>query len=139
MLIFKAFHIIFMVSWFAGIFYLPRLFVYHADSKDRLSIERFQRMEKRLYYGITWPTALLTSLSGFILFMAAWPYYLHAGWMHAKLTLVGLVWIYHLICGHYLRLFAKEQNVHSAMFYRFFNEVSILLLAAIVFLVVLKP
>lgn len=139
MLILKAFHIVFMVSWFGGLFYLPRLFVYHADSVDRVSIERFQLMEKRLYYGIMWPAALLTSLSGLSLLLMAWSYYSHAGWMHIKLTLVALLWAYHLACGHYRRLFAQEKNERSALFFRFFNEIAILFLVAIVFLVVLKP
>jgi len=83
MLLIKAFHIIALVAWFAGLFYLPRLFVYHADTQDAISIERFKIMEKRLYYAITWPAALITSTLGFWLVSYNLSYYLHAGWMHA--------------------------------------------------------
>lgn len=139
MLIIKAFHIIAMVAWFAGLFYLPRLFVYHADSTDRLSIERFKVMERRLYYGITWPAAIITSSLGFILLFYNPYYYLRSGWMHAKLSLVFLLWIYHLVCGHFTKQFAKGKNDKSSKFYRVFNELPTLLLIAIVLLVVLKP
>jgi protoporphyrinogen IX oxidase len=137
MLITKAFHIITMVAWFAGIFYLPRLFVYHADTSDRLGIERFKIMERRLYYGITWPSALLTTILGTLLILYNPQYYLKAAWMHAKLGLVGLLWVYHLSCGHFLKQFAKDRNNKSALFYRLFNELPTLLLIGIVLLVVI--
>jgi putative membrane protein len=139
MLVLKAFHIIAMVAWFAGLFYLPRLFVYHADTSDKLSIERFKIMERRLYYGITWPSALLTSALGLSLLSYNWPYYLKAGWMHAKLSLVILLWAYHLCCGHYLKKFARDANQKSSKFYRIFNELPTLLLVSIVMFVVVKP
>lgn len=139
MLMIKAFHIIAMVAWFAGLFYLPRLFVYHADCLDELSINRFKTMERRLYYGITWPAALLTSILGILLLNYNFGYYLKAGWMHAKLSLVILLWGYHLACGHYLRLFAQDKNLKSGRFFRVFNEVPTLFLLVIVLLVVLKP
>ena len=139
MLYVKAFHIIFMVTWFAGLFYLPRLFVYHADAKDEISIKRFKIMERRLYYGITWPGGLLTTLLGFWLISFNAQYYLKSGWMHAKLTTVLLLWIYHLVCGSYVRQFAADKNNKSAYFYRVFNELPTVLLLGIVFLVVLKP
>ncbi|WP_028389500.1 protoporphyrinogen oxidase HemJ [Legionella fairfieldensis] len=139
MLIIKAFHIIAMVTWFAGIFYLPRLFVYHADTVDQLSIERFKIMERRLYYGITWPSALLTTILGILLITYNPSYYLKAGWMHAKLSLVVLLWIYHLTCGSFLKQFRKDNNRKSATFYRVFNEIPVVFLIGIVFLVVIKP
>jgi putative membrane protein len=139
MLIIKAFHIVAMVAWFAGLFYLPRLFVYHADINDRLSIERFKMMERRLYYGITWPAALLTTGLGLVLMNYNWQYYLKAGWMHAKLSLVILLWAYHVLCGHFVKRFVRENNVRTATFYRSFNELPTLFLLGIVFLVVLKP
>jgi len=139
MLVLKSFHIIAMVAWFSGLFYLPRLFVYHADSIDRLSIDRFKIMERRLYYGITWPAALITSILGLILISYNPQYYLKAGWMHAKLGLVVLLWVYHLVCGHYLRQFADDKNIKKALFYRLFNEVPLLMLVGIVMLVVLRP
>ena len=139
MLLIKAFHIIAMVAWFAGLFYLPRLFVYHADCSDALSLERFHIMERRLYYGITWPAALLTSILGTWLISFNFDYYMRAGWMHAKIGLVLLLWVYHLGCGHYLRQFKIRQNTRSALFFRGFNELPTLFLVAIVLLVVLKP
>ncbi|HAZ7574527.1 protoporphyrinogen oxidase HemJ [Legionella sp. PATHC032] len=139
MLFIKAFHIIALVAWFAGLFYLPRLYVYHAESQDKISVDRFKIMERRLYYGITWPAALATSLLGLWLLTYNLSYYLKAGWMHMKLALVLLLWIYHLICGHYLKAFALGNNTKSSRFYRFFNEMPTLLLVGIVLLVVVKP
>lgn len=135
MLMIKAFHIIAMVAWFAGLFYLPRLFVYHADD---LHNRHFKKMESRLYYGITWPSALLTTLLGFALIVLN-PYYLKAGWLHTKLLFVSFLWIYHFSCGHFLKRFAKDKNEKSALFFRFFNEIPTLLLIVIVLLAVLKP
>ncbi|QDP72522.1 protoporphyrinogen oxidase HemJ [Legionella israelensis] len=139
MLVYKAFHIIAMVAWFAGLFYLPRLFVYHADAMDEISIRRFKMMERRLYYGITWPAAIVTTALGIILFFYNPHYYLMAGWMHGKLMFVALLWVYHLACGHYLNAFAKDENRKSARFFRIYNELPTLLLIVIVLLVVLKP
>ena len=135
----KAFHIMALVAWFAGLFYLPRLFVYHADAQDSISIERFKIMERRLYLGITWPAAILTTILGIWLLSYNLSYYMKAGWMHAKLGLVLLLWIYHLLCGHYVRLFAKNIMTKNALFFRIFNEVPTLFLVAIVLLVVVKP
>lgn len=134
----KAFHIIAMVAWFAGLFYLPRLFVYHADAVDRISLDRFNVMERRLYYGITWPAGILTTLLGLILIYANPTYYWHAGWFHAKLGLVGVLWGFHFSCGHYLKQFKRETNQRSSRFFRVFNELPTLLLIGIVCLVVLK-
>ncbi len=139
MLIIKAFHIIAMVAWFAGLFYLPRLFVYHANTRDSLSLQRFKTMERRLYYGITWPAGVLTTVLGIWMILLNPVYYMHAGWMHAKLVLVILVWGYHLFCGHYLRLFIQNKQPQSSTFFRIFNEVPTLLLIGIVLLVVIKP
>ncbi|MFT4057977.1 MAG: CopD family protein [Legionella sp.] len=138
MLYVKAFHIITMVAWFSGLFYLPRLFVYHAESHDVLSCERFKIMERRLYYGITWPAAILTTCLGLWLLSYNIEYYLKAWWMHAKLSLVGVVWIYHLFCGHFRKNFAKDQNKYSPLFFRVYNEIPTLLLVGIVLLVVVK-
>ena len=139
MLYVKAFHIIAMVAWFAGLFYLPRLFVYHAETKDELSLLRFKIMERRLYYGITWPAGIMTSCLGVWLILGSAPYYLHAGWMHAKLFFVMLLWGYHLLCGHYRRQFNQNTNQRSSRFYRIFNEIPTLLLIGIVILVVVRP
>jgi len=137
-LILKALHIIAMVAWFAGLFYLPRLFVYHADATDKISIDRFKIMERRLYYAITWPAAVLTTVFGVWLITYNLHYYLSADWMHAKLGLVVLLWTYHLICGHFVRRFSQDNNTRGQRFYRVFNEVPTLLLIGIVLLVVLK-
>jgi len=139
MLWIKAFHIIAMVAWFAGLFYCPRLFVYHVDAKDTLSDERFQVMERRLYYGIMWPAAILTTLLGFWLMEFNWVYYKQAGWFHLKLLLIGVVWGYHCLCGRYVKRFRQHQNNKTAFYYRIFNEVPTLLLIGIVLLVVVKP
>ena len=135
----KAFHIIFMVTWFAGIFYLPRLFVYHAMSDDAPSNERFKLMERKLFYGIMTPGAVLTLVFGVWLLSYNLSAYMKMGWMHAKLGLVFFLIIYHLICGKYLKDFTHDRNKHSHVFYRWFNEVPVLILIAIVILVVVKP
>ncbi|MCY4473492.1 MAG: protoporphyrinogen oxidase HemJ [Kistimonas sp.] len=134
----KAVHILFMVCWFAGLFYLPRLFVYHAEAADQQGRTRFQTMERRLYWGIMLPSMVLTVASGLWLLWLM-PVWLQQGWMHAKLTLVVLLIIYHHVCGRYVRQFAAENNRHSSRFYRLFNEVPVLFLCAIVALVVVKP
>lgn len=139
MLYVKAFHVIAMVAWFAGLFYLPRLFVYHADASDLISLDRFKVMEYRLYYAITWPAALITTLLGIWLITYNPAYYLKSGWMHAKLGLVILVWVYHGLCGYYLHAFKLDKNKKSAYFYRVFNEMPTVLLVGIVILVIARP
>ena len=138
MLMIKAWHIIAMVAWFAGLFYLPRLFVYHAEAVDPISIDRFKVMERRLYYAITWPAAVLTTVFGLWLVTYNMHYYLSAGWMHAKLALIVVLWGYHLVCGYFVKQFARGQNTKGHRFYRVFNEVPTVLLIGIVMLVVLK-
>ena len=134
-----ALHIIFMVSWFAGLFYLPRLFMYHALSMDEMSQTRFKIMERKLFWIIMTPAGVLTSLSGFWLLFLKWGYYSHQNWMHAKLILVLLLWAYHLFCGFLLYRFKCDQNPFSSTFYRFFNEIPTLFLFAIVILAVVQP
>lgn len=136
MLWLKALHIIFLVTWFAGLFYLPRLFVYHALATDAVSIERFKLMERKLYYGIMTPGAVLTLTFGFWLWLG---YGFGGGWLHAKLALVALLIGYHLYCGKLLADFRRDRNRHGHVWYRWFNELPVLLLVAIVLLVVLKP
>lgn len=136
MLLVKAFHIIFMVTWFAGLFYLPRLFVYHSLSNDTISIERFKIMERKLYFGIMTPGAVLTVVFGTWLWLG---YGIGGGWLHAKLALVALLGGYHLYCGKLLRDFTSGRNRHGHVWYRWFNEVPVVLLIAIVLLVVIKP
>lgn len=132
----KSLHIIFMVTWFAGLFYLPRLFVYHAMSDDAPGIARFKVMERKLYYGIMTPGAVLTILFGLWLWLG---YGISGGWLHAKLALViGLVG-YHLYCGKLLADFKYDRNRHSHIYYRWFNEIPVVILFAVVMLVVVKP
>ncbi len=134
----KAFHIIAVVCWFAGLFYLPRLFVYHASAEDAPSRERFSIMERKLYRGIMQPSMVLTLLlgAGMLYLNPAW---FKQGWLHAKLTLVLLLIGYHHVCGAMLKRFARGENGRSHVFYRWFNEVPVLFLLAIVILVVIKP
>ena len=135
MLWLKAFHIIFMVTWFAGLFYLPRLFVYHAMSKDKISLERFVIMERKLFYGIMTPGGIITIILGFWLLD-----YGYSGlWLNIKLLLVLLLVIYHGYCFKYLMDFKHNRNKHSHIFIRWFNEVPVILLIAIILLVELKP
>ena len=135
----KAFHIVAMVAWFAGLFYLPRLFVYHVESEDSISLARFQIMEWRLYYCIMWPAAIATTILGIWLVTLNWPYYKLAGWFHAKLGLVVGLWGYHWLCGHYLKLFAAGKNTKTSTFYRILNELPTVFLISIIVLVVVKP
>ena len=134
----KSFHIIFVISWFAGLFYLPRLFVWHAMTEDHAGSERFKLMERKLYRGIMSPCMGLTLLfGGWMVWLN--PVYLQIGWMHAKLALVALLLVYHFMCRHYLILFRNDRNTHTHLYYRWFNEVPTVLLIAIVILVVVKP
>lgn len=140
MLWIKALHIIFMVTWFAGLFYLARLFVYHAMATDQLGIARFKIMERKLYYGIMTPGAILTILTGiWLLHSYAWSLYKHAGWLHVKLSFVVILVVYHLYLGRCLKAFKLDRNKHSHVFYRWLNEFPVIVLAACVILVVVRP
>ena len=136
MLWIKSLHIIFVVAWFAGFFYLPRLFVYHALSTDAVSNERFKVMERKLYRGIMTPCMVLTLVFGTWMWLG---YGFAGNWLHAKLFLVLLLVGYHFWLGRCVRDFAAGANRHSHTFYRWMNEVPLLFLAAIVILVVVKP
>jgi putative membrane protein len=133
----KSLHIVFMVTWFAALFYLPRLFVYHAMAEDAVGIERFKVMERKLYYGIMTPSAVLTVAFGLWLWLG-W-FRDAGGWLHAKLALVVVLVIYHFWCGRLLKAFKQGRNPHAHVWYRWFNEFPVLILFAVVFLVVLKP
>jgi len=137
MLWLKAFHVVFVVTWFAGLFYLPRLFVYHAAAADEPSIERFEVMERRLFVMMT-IGAVLAAVLGISMIVAA-PGYLAQGWLHAKLTLVLLLVVYHVWCYRLLAAFRDGRNRHTERWYRGFNEVPGVLLIAIVVLAVVKP
>ena len=139
MLWIKAFHIIFMVTWFAGLFYLPRLFVYHADTTDNTSIERFKLMERRLMTMTNIGGALTLIFGVWLLMSYALQAYQGQGWLHAKLLLVAVLFVYHHLCGRYAKAFREDRNKKSSRYFRFFNEVPAILLIAIVILATVKP
>jgi putative membrane protein len=132
----KALHIVFVIAWFAGLFYLPRLFVYHAQAEDAVSRERFKVMERKLYRGIMTPAMVLTLLSGAWMWLG---FGVTGGWLHAKLVLVVALVAYHFWLRALLAAFARDENRHSHVFYRWVNEAPLLLLVPIVVLVVVKP
>jgi len=136
MLWIKSLHIVFLVTWFAGLFYLPRLFVYHAMSEDQTGRERFKIMERKLFHGIMTPGAVLTLLSGAWLWLG---YGYHGGWLVAKLVLVAVLVAYHVYCGKLMLDFKRDRNRHGHVFYRWLNEFPVVLLVAIVLLVELQP
>ena len=140
MLWLKALHLIFMVTWFAGLFYLPRLFVYHAMTSDDVSSERFKIMERKLFWGITTPGGVLTLLFGvWMLLDYAWTAYGQMLWLQIKLLLIVLMAAYHIWCGKLLIVFREDQNRRSHVWYRWFNEIPTIFLIAIVLLATLKP
>ena len=136
MLWIKALHIIFMVTWFAGLFYLPRLFVYHSSATDTAGIERFKIMERKLFYGIMTPGAILTLIFGVWLWLG---YGFGGTWLHIKLALVIVLIAYHVYCGKLLLDFKHDHNKHGHVFYRWLNEFPTLILIAVVTLAVVKP
>lgn len=135
----KAFHIISLVCWFAGIFYLPRLFVYHAACEDTQGQERFKIMERKLYRGITTPSMIATVIFGVWLLSFNLSSYFAQGWLHAKLVLVAILIGYHFYCGHLVKVFRDDRNTRSHVFYRWFNELPVFILLAVVILAVVKP
>lgn len=136
----KAFHIIAVVTWFAAIFYLPRLFVYHASAEDSVSRERFKIMERKLYRGIMTPSmVVVVALGSWLISFNPLYYLVESHWLHAKLTLVALLIVYHFYCGHLLKVFRDDNNQRSHVFYRWFNEIPVFMLIAIVILAITKP
>jgi putative membrane protein len=139
MLWLKAFHIIAVITWFAALFYLPRLFVYHAMAEDQISKDRFKIMERKLYRGIMTPSMIVVLGLGFWMITLNAGYYLSQGWMQAKLALVALLVGYHFMCGLLLKKFAQDIDDKGHVFYRWFNEIPVLFLIAIIILVVVRP
>ena len=140
MLWYKALHLIFMVTWFSGLFYLPRLFVYHAMSDDKISIDRFKIMEKKLFYGIATPGGLLTIIFGFCLLVSnGMTSYSGQLWLSLKMILIAALVLYHIYCFSLLQDFKYDRNKHTHIWYRWFNEVPVLILVGIVLLAVIKP
>lgn len=136
----KAFHLISVVTWFSAMFYLPRLFVYHAMCDDEAGNARFKIMERKLYRGIMTPSAILTLVfGGWLLSFYSLEQIAAMHWLHAKLSLVLLLFAYHGVCGRILKQFAADKNQRSHIFYRWFNEFPVLLLIAVIILAVVKP
>ena len=136
----KAWHLIGMVTWFAGLFYLPRLFVYHAMSDDAVSNERFKIMERKLLYGITTPGGIFTLVFGFwMLVDYGWAAFGGQLWLTIKLILIAFLVIYHIYCGVLVKDFKEDRNTKTHVWYRWFNEAPVLVLIAIILLAVLKP
>jgi putative membrane protein len=137
MLWIKSLHIVSMVAWFAALFYLPRLFVYHALTTDAIGNERFKLMERKLYFGIMTPAAVLTIATGLWLWLG---YGIAGGWLYAKLSLVVILVAHHLWLGTLMHAFQNDRNRHGDAFYRWINEIPTLpALVGIVLLVVFKP
>ena len=135
----KAFHVIFVITWVAALFYLPRLFVYHASTTDQVSNERFKVMEHKLYAIIMRPSMILATIFGIWMVILAWEAFASSGWLWIKIAAVVLLLGYHHYCARLLRGFAADENPHSERFYRIFNEAPALLLIVIVIMVVVKP
>lgn len=139
MLWLKSFHLIFIVTWFSGLFYLPRLYVYHVMSTDTISIERFKVMESKLLFQITTPSGILATLLGLWILGLNPTFYLHQPWMQIKLGLVMLLWLYHLFCIRYYWVLKNDKNQRNHTFFRWFNEFPAVLLMAIMVLAIVKP
>ena len=139
MLWIKAFHVVAMVCWFAGLFYLPRLFVYHAMSADSLSQERFVVMERKLYRGIMWPSLIATWALGIWLVALGWDYYRTQSWLLIKVFLVIALTYYHLWCGSIRLKMTTDAGYKSHVWFRWFNEAPVIGLIAICILVIVKP
>ena len=135
----KAWHIIFMVTWFAGLFYLPRLFVYHAACDDTPGRERFKVMERKLFIIMTMGAVGTAIFGVWLLIGYAWEAFRADGWLHAKLALVAVLIAYHGYCWKLVQDFKQDRNHHGHVFYRWVNEFPVLLLIAIVIFVVVKP
>lgn len=139
MLWIKALHIIFLVTWFAGLFYLPRLFVYHAECTDEIGHARFLVMERKLFAIMTIGAVLTVLFGGWMLVAYAWTAYHHSAWLTGKLALVSLLIVYHMSCAFVIRDFRNRRNTRSHVYYRWYNEIPALFLVVIVLLAVVKP
>ena len=137
MLWIKALHVFSVIAWFAGLFYLPRQFVYHAQAEDAVSRERFKVMERKLYRGIMTPSMVITLATGLWLAWAAFGF--QGGWLHAKIALVVLLVAYHFWMRALMAGFARDANRHTHVYYRWVNEIPTVILLAVVVLVVVKP
>ncbi|MDX1514177.1 MAG: CopD family protein [Gammaproteobacteria bacterium] len=139
MLLVKAFHIIFVVMWFAGLFYLPRLFVYHATAEDSVGIERFKVMERKLFVIMTIGGVAALVFGLWLTLDYAWVAYGQSLWLHLKFALVAVLIGFHVYCGKLVRDFRYDRNRHGHRFFRWLNEVPAVILIAVVILAVVKP
>lgn len=135
----EVLHIISVICWFAALFYLPRLFVYHASAEDAIGIERFKIMERKLLRGIANPAMVATLVFGIWLASLAPDYYLHQAWFWVKVSMVSLLVIYHFACIYFMKQFRDDKNARSHIFYRWFNEVPVVILIVVVIMVVIRP
>jgi len=135
----KAFHIIFIVCWFSGLFYLPRLFVYHSMSKDQISKDRFVIMERKLFWGIMTPSAIAAIVFGAWLLVANWSYFMAWWWMRVKLGLAILLVAHHFYCWWYMVKLREDSSFKTHVFFRIFNEIPVFILIGAVVLIVVKP
>lgn len=139
-LLLKSLHLIFVVTWFAGLFYLPRLYVYHSASIDETGTQRFELMERKLYYGIMWPSMLLTLLTGTgLIAINGMSWLLQSPWLLLKILIVIALCIYQLYLGQLRKAFTLKANKHGHVFYRWLNEAPVIALIGIIFLAVFKP
>ena len=136
---FISWHVISLVCWFAAIFYLPRLFVYHAMSADKISQERFALMERKLYRGIMTPAMIATWIFGLCMLLPNWDSYKTQVWLHIKLACVIALTVYHVACGRFRLKLIDNPNYKTHVFWRWFNEVPVFILVAVVILVIVKP
>ena len=134
----KVFHIVMMVSWFAGLFYLPRLFVNHTEFHEGEVHQRLAMMEGKLYRFVT-PMMWLTIITGSIMAWDMWAYLQSEGWFYVKIAIVGLLVAYHYYCGHLVKVFAEGKNHRNHGFYRWFNEAPVFALLGAVILVIIRP
>ena len=139
----KSLHLIFVVTWFAGLFYIPRLFIYHIEANEKPSPEKeiltkqLKLMTKRLWYIITWPSAILCTLFAVVLLVLI-PEWLQQSWMYVKLAFVLLLFVYHFKCHQIFKQLQRDQVKYTSQFMRIWNEVATLVLFAVTFLVILK-
>jgi len=134
----KAFHIIFMVTWFAGLFYLPRLFVYHAMAEDAATREHLKLMERKLYRFVTPLMWLMLGFGLWLIYLNGWNWFTVQSWLQIKLVLVAILIGYHFYCGKIVNVLRDDRNIKTHVFYRWFNEIPVLFLFAIVILAVIK-
>ena len=138
-LLFKSLHLIAVISWMAGLLYLPRIFVYHSENSNEIVVNVFKTMERKLFNYIMNPAMILSWFFGLILIHEIGFNQLENLWLQLKFVLVVILTIYHFYLGHFLNKFSRDQNTKSSKFYRYINEIPTLLLILIIFIVIFKP